>query len=140
MKKTKPILAICITLLLLNACGTISEGLGGSKKKGNDEFLVEKKAPLILPPSFGKLPEPVTKTDQNVIVTEQDTLSIEKMVSQNPPTDTSKENSLIEKSIIEKINKQQIKEINSNKVTKQKKETPQKKGFFQKLKKKLSKK
>ena len=140
MKKIKPILAICITLLLLNACGTISEGLGGSKKKGNDEFLVEKKAPLILPPSFGKLPEPVTKTDQNVIVTEQDTLSIEKMVSQNPPTDTSKENSLIEKSIIEKINKQQIKEINSNKVTKQKKETPQKKGFFQKLKKKLSKK
>ena len=140
MKKTKPILAICITLLLLNACGTISEGLGGSKKKGNDEFLVEKKAPLILPPSFGKLPEPGTKTDQNVIVTEQDTLSIEKMVSQNPPTDTSKENSLIEKSIIEKINKQQIKEINSNKVTKQKKETPQKKGFFQKLKKKLSKK
>jgi len=140
MKKTKPILAICITLLLLNACGTVSEGLGGSKKKGNDEFLVEKKAPLILPPSFGKLPEPVTKTDQNVIVTEQDTLSIEKMVSQNPPTDTSKENSLIEKSIIEKINKQQIKEINSNKVTKQKKETPQKKGFFQKLKKKLSKK
>ena len=103
MNKTKPILAICITLLLLNACGTISEGLGGSKKKGNDEFLVEKKAPLILPPSFGKLPEPVTKTDQNVIVTEQDTLSIEKMVSQNPPTDTSKENSLIEKSIIEKI-------------------------------------
>ena len=140
MKKIKPILAICITLLLLNACGTISEGLGGSKKKGNDEFLVEKKAPLILPPSFGKLPEPGTKTDQNVIVTEQDTLSIEKMVSQNPPTDTSKENSLIEKSIIEKINKQQIKEINSNKVTKQKKETPQKKGFFQKLKKKLSKK
>ena len=140
MKKTKPILAICITLLLLNACGTVSEGLGGSKKKGNDEFLVEKKAPLILPPSFGKLPEPGTKTDQNVIVTEQDTLSIEKMVSQNPPTDTSKENSLIEKSIIEKINKQQIKEINSNKVTKQKKETPQKKGFFQKLKKKLSKK
>jgi len=140
MKKIKPILAICITLLLLNACGTVSEGLGGSKKKGNDEFLVEKKAPLILPPSFGKLPEPGTKTDQNVIVTEQDTLSIEKMVSQNPPTDTSKENSLIEKSIIEKINKQQIKEINSNKVTKQKKETPQKKGFFQKLKKKLSKK
>ena len=137
MKKIKPILAICITLLLLNACGTVSEGLGGSKKKGNDEFLVEKKAPLILPPSFGKLPEPGTKTDQNVIVTEQDTLSIEKMVSQNPPTDTSKENSLIEKSIIEKINKQQIKEIKSNKVTKQKKRNAAKKRFFSKVKKKI---
>ncbi len=139
MKKTKPILAICITLLLLNACGTINEGLGASKKKGSDEFLVEKKAPLVLPPIFGELPEPGTKIDQNVTATKQDTLSIEKMVSQNLPTDTSKEINLSEKAIIEKINKQQIKEINLEKVTKKKKETSKKKGFFQKLKKKLFK-
>ena len=43
MKKTNPLIASFLILLFLNSCGTISEGLGGSKKKGREEFLVKKK-------------------------------------------------------------------------------------------------
>ena len=108
MNNSKSIIAIFLTLLFLNACGTITEGLGGTKKKGSDEFLVEKKAPLVVPPSFGELPEPEKKTDENVISTKKDASSIEEMINQNSSIDTSKKindlNTSIEKSIIEKIN------------------------------------
>ena len=42
MKKTNPLIASFLILIFLNSCGTVAEGLGGSKKKGSDEFLVEK--------------------------------------------------------------------------------------------------
>ena len=43
MKKTNTKIAIFLILLLLNSCSSVSEGLGGTKKKGSDEFLIEKK-------------------------------------------------------------------------------------------------
>ena len=108
MNKTNPAIAIFLTLLLLNACSSIVEGLSGSKKKGSDEFLVEKKAPLVLPPSFGELPEPGVKTDENTASTEENISSIEEIINQSSSVGTSKENNdlndSIEKSIIEKIN------------------------------------
>jgi PBP1b-binding outer membrane lipoprotein LpoB len=108
MNKTKQIIAIFLTLLILNACSTIAEGLGGTKKKGSSEFLVEKKAPLILPPSFGELPEPGMKTDENIASTKENGLSIEEMIGQSSTIDSSVENNdlnnLIEKLVIKKIN------------------------------------
>ena len=67
MKKTNPLIASFLILIFLNSCGTVAEGLGGSKKKGSDEFLVEKKSPLVLPPSFGELPEPGKEPEENII-------------------------------------------------------------------------
>ena len=43
MNKTNQVIAIFLTLLLLSNCSSFVEGLGGTKKKGSDEFLVEKK-------------------------------------------------------------------------------------------------
>jgi hypothetical protein len=45
-------------LLILYSCGTIKEGFTNQKKKSSDEFLVEKKSPLVMPPSYGELPLP----------------------------------------------------------------------------------
>ena len=108
MKKIKSTITIFLTFLLLNACGTVAEGLGGVKRKGSDEFLVEKKAPLVLPPSFGELPEPGKKTETNTTSIKKDSSSIEKIISQSSSTNNNKENSelnnSIEESIIEKIN------------------------------------
>ena len=110
MKKIKSTLIIFLALLFLNACGTVAEGLAGSKKKGSDEFLVEKKAPLELPPNFGELPEPGKKNETDISSTKKDSSSIEKIINQSSSTNNSKENSdlnkSIEKSIIEKINEQ----------------------------------
>ena len=45
-------------LFLLNSCQSAREGFMGQKKNNSDEFLVEKKDPLVLPPDFDDLPEP----------------------------------------------------------------------------------
>ena len=45
-------------MLMLCSCGTVKEGFSNQKKNSTDEFLVEKKSPLIMPPSYGELPVP----------------------------------------------------------------------------------
>ena len=107
MKKTKSIIATFLILLFLNACSSIGEGLSGAKKKTNEEFLVEKKAPLVLPPSFGDLPEPGKEIDTNTKVKNKK-LSIEEKITKSSSVDKNQKNNKIigsvEKSIIEKIN------------------------------------
>ena len=57
MKKNKFALLIFFGLLFfLTSCG--SEGLMGGKKNNTDEFLVQKKNPLVLPPDYNDLPLP----------------------------------------------------------------------------------
>ena len=144
MKKTKLLIAIFLTLLVLNACGTIAEGLGGRKKQTSEEFLIKKKAPLVLPPSFEDLPKPGKKTDENVVLT-KDNASIEKIINQSSSSNKTKKNDDLtnstEDSIIEKIKKQKIKrlylETDLDKTKEEKVETSKKNGFFQKLKTKF---
>ena len=45
-------------LFLLSSCQSAKEGLSGGKKNNTDEFLVQKKNPLILPPDYNDLPLP----------------------------------------------------------------------------------
>ena len=144
MKKTSPLTASFLILLFLNSCGTISEGLGGSKKKGSDEFLVEKKSPLVLPPSFGELPEPGKEPKKNLISSKKDNSDIKSIIDQSSSKDMSENNndiqSSIEDSIIKKIKEKTINlkettEINLDEIIDD--EKPKKKGFFKKLKKKI---
>ena len=146
MKKINPLLiGFFLILLFLNSCGTISEGLGGSKKKGSDAFLVEKKSPLVLPPSFGELPEPGKGPGENIISDKKDTSDIEDIINQSSTTTTSEKNddtkNSIEQSIIKKINEKKINlkeatEINLDEAI-EKNEKPKKKGFFKGLKDKF---
>ena len=56
-------------ILMLYSCGTIKEGFTNQKKNSTDEFLVEKKSPLIMPPSFGELPLPSNEKTSKKIQT-----------------------------------------------------------------------
>ena len=59
MKKNKFGLLIFFGLLfLLTSCQSAREGLSGRKKDNTDEFLVQKKNPLVLPPDYNDLPLP----------------------------------------------------------------------------------
>ena len=49
-------------LLLLASCGTVKEGFSMQKKDNSDEFLVEKKSPLLMPPNFNELPIPKSQS------------------------------------------------------------------------------
>ena len=116
MKKTNSIIAPFLLILFLNSCGTVAKGLDGGKKNGNEEFLVEKKSPLVLPPSFGELPEPGKKPEKNIISSKNDTSDIEDMINQSSSVRTSKKSdntkNSIEQSIIKKINEKKTTEIN----------------------------
>ena len=54
-----------IVLIALNACQSVKDGLTGKKRSNSDEFLVEKKNPLVLPPEFQELPEPESLLKDN---------------------------------------------------------------------------
>ena len=49
--------------ILVNACQAVKDGLAGNKNKNSDEFLIEKKNPLQIPPDFGALPKPNKKNN-----------------------------------------------------------------------------
>ena len=148
MKKTNPLIASFLILIFLNSCGTVAEGLGGSKKKGSDEFLVEKKSPLVIPPSFGELPEPGKEPEENIISDKKVTSDIEDIINQSSTTSTSEKSddtkNSIEQSIIKKINEKKVNlkeatEINLDENVEEENEKPKKKGFFKRLKNKFNK-
>ena len=72
---------------LLNACQTIQDGLAGNKNKNSDEFLIEKKNPLEIPPDFGSLPKPKAESE-NADQAEEIEKDIEKLL-QHSEIDTS---------------------------------------------------
>ena len=146
MKKTNPLIASFLILIFLNSCGTVAEGLGGSKKKGSDEFLVEKKSPLVLPPSFGELPEPGREPEENIISDKKDTSDIEDIINQSSSTSTSEKSddikNSIEESIIKKIKEKKVNlkettEINLDETIEKENEKSKKTGFFKRLKNKI---
>ena len=61
MKKIKFVFFALLFGLILNACGTVKEAFEAPRKNSSDEFLIEKKSPLSMPPDFEKLPEPKSK-------------------------------------------------------------------------------
>ena len=58
MKKLKIFLMLNFMFALLASCGVVKEGFSNQKKNNSDEFLVEKKSPLLMPPNFNELPVP----------------------------------------------------------------------------------
>ena len=89
---------------ILSACQSMEDALTLKKKNNADEFLVEKKSPLVLPPNYGELPLPgeeiseENKDENNEI---QVTLSNEE-IKINETIENSSPSSL-EKSVVEKI-------------------------------------
>tara|TARA_B100000989_G_scaffold183075_1_gene137703 strand:- start:500 stop:814 length:315 start_codon:yes stop_codon:yes gene_type:complete len=102
----KYILKVSLTLiivLILQGCTNVKEGLSLKKKKGIDEFLIERKNPLTVPPDFSTLPKPRNSMDENKVKDKD--IDLKKVL-----TETAKDNSVsssgnIEKSISEILNK-----------------------------------
>ena len=87
-------------IIFLTSCGVVKEGFSNNKKNSSDEFLVEKKSPLIMPPDFEKLPVPKDKENENEIKNNQIKKLLSKDQNQNANSKTSKS---FEENILEKI-------------------------------------
>ena len=90
-------------IFLITSCGTLKEGFKNQKKNNNDEFLVEKKSPLIMPPDYNELPIPTGDSNQ----TESAENSIKNLVTSeeniNSSNIESSESRSLEESLLEKI-------------------------------------
>ena len=91
-------------ILFLYSCSTVKEGFTNPKKSSSDEFLVEKKSPLVMPPDYNDLPVP----DQNKETAETNENKIKDLVTKNENENGQNNNSVdgnldIEQSILKKI-------------------------------------
>ncbi len=103
MKKIFKLTIIIISIIALNSCGTLRDGFTSQKKNSIDEFLVEKKSPLVMPPDFNELPLPQQpnqsidnkkETDIKSLLTNNNDVGQD---NQNTNQNTEFENSIIEK-------------------------------------------
>ena len=91
--------------ILVSSCGTVKEAFTNQKKNSSDEFLVEKKSPLVMPPDYKDLPVP--NTDKNV---EENSNNIESLIINSEKEDKKDNNSEgsgqnLEKTLLNKIKK-----------------------------------
>ena len=65
--------------MVLSSCGVVKEGFTNQKKKSTDEFLVEKKAPLVMPPNYNELPTPKQGDEEEI----SDASEVKKLISKS---------------------------------------------------------
>lgn len=94
---------ILIILIGIVSCGGLNDAkkvLRNEKISNTDEFLIQKKDPLVLPPDYEKIPEPGTVVKKKV--DEKD--KIRKILNSSKKDNISKnQSSSTEESILEKI-------------------------------------
>ena len=91
--------------ILVSSCGTVKEAFTNQKKNSSDEFLVEKKSPLVMPPDYNDLPVP--NTQNNV---DENSNNIESLITNNEKGDVKYNNSdgkdqNLEETLLKKIKK-----------------------------------
>ena len=66
MNKYIILIFIFVITLSLTSCGGTKDFLTNAKKSGGDEFLVEKKQPLTMPPNFEDIPVPMSEEQEEI--------------------------------------------------------------------------
>ena len=93
-------------LFFLYSCG-VGEALQGKKRSDQgDEFLIDKKNPLTMPPDFDKLPKPGEASVKSTKDIESDQSNIENLLKKSKiedDTSSSEQSTSIESSILKKI-------------------------------------
>ena len=89
--------------VFLSSCGTVKDAFSNQMKNSSDEFLVEKKTPLVMPPEYNELPVPKNKENQTESGNNKikNLISSEELSSDNSNNVDNSEN--LEKSILKKI-------------------------------------
>jgi PBP1b-binding outer membrane lipoprotein LpoB len=100
MKQFKFYILIVIAILF-SSCSSLKEGFTNQKKNNSDEFLVEKKSPLVMPPDYNELPIP---NEENI---NEESSEIKSLISKSKNGEIDEnfdeKSSSFEGSILEKI-------------------------------------
>ena len=107
MNKFFKIFELLFLLLFLYSCGSVGEALQGKKRSDQgDEFLVNKKNPLAMPPDFDKLPKPGEANAKSTKDFESDQSNIKNLLKKGDieeDASSSEQSTSIESSILKKI-------------------------------------
>tara|TARA_Y100000768_G_scaffold228741_1_gene172716 strand:- start:179 stop:493 length:315 start_codon:yes stop_codon:yes gene_type:complete len=87
----------------LNGCSGLKESLSLKKKEGVDEFLIERKKPLTVPPDFTSLPKPSDTSE--VVEKKESNLDLKKVLKETQKNGEVKSSNNLEKSISDILNK-----------------------------------
>ena len=102
IKNIKFSLLIIISIILLSNCSSVDKAFDPQNKNTSEEFLVEKKSRLSIPPSFEELPVPSNdKVDEENQIDNIKTLITEK--NNNEKLETVESDKDFEQSILDKI-------------------------------------
>ena len=89
-------------LIFFSSCGTMKDAFSNQKKNSSDEFLVEKKSPLVMPPNYDDLPVPQTSNNDSQKINK--TNKIQDLITNNENKNTDNtQGKTFEKSLLEKI-------------------------------------
>ena len=103
MKKNN-IYLILFMMFVTVSCQTLKNAVTGTRQENSDEFLVQKKNPLVLPPDFTDLPVPFEESSKVTEVQIED--DIEKLLGVENNTKTTNDTSdsgSIESFVLKKI-------------------------------------
>ena len=107
MNKFFKISKLFFFLLFLYSCGSVGEALQGKKRSDQgDEFLIDKKNPLAMPPDFDKLPKPGEASVKSTKDIESDQSNLKDLLKKSDieeDTSSSEQSTSIESSILKKI-------------------------------------
>ena len=98
---------LLVLLILITSCQSVKDGLTGAKRENSDEFLIEKKNPLELPPQYGELPVPKKKvSEDSEEISEKIDEDIEKLFENEDSKNTSNISNSTDKSVEDFVLKQ----------------------------------
>ena len=106
MNKFIKISQILFLFLFLYSCGSVGEALQGKKRSDQgDEFLIDKKNPLAMPPDFDKLPKPGEANIKSTKEIDNEQSNIKNLIknSDDETISNTDESTSIESSILKKI-------------------------------------
>ena len=102
MKNIKFLILMILGTIILSNCGLMQQAFDPQNKNTSEEFLIEKKSPLSMPPSFEELPVPSNeKIDQESQINNIESLITEN--NNNEKLETTDSDKDFEQSILDKI-------------------------------------
>ena len=102
--KIYKLILLLVFAQFLYSCGVVKQGFSNERKNSSDEFFVQKKSPLVMPPEFNKLPVP----ENNEQDSNSDQKTIKDLLNENGGQSSvinDSSNESLEKTLLEKIKK-----------------------------------
>ena len=103
MKLNKNLIISSLLLIILLGCQSVKNTLSLKKGESVDEFLIEKKNPLVLPPDYSELPVPRKKNNSQKAIVNDENIDLSEILEKSDEKKKISGNGDIEKSISEII-------------------------------------